>query len=91
MPASNTPKTQREFIDYRFDETNKKIDAALTEIKDVNKKLDDTYATKDFVIAKDKNMDDRVSSLESDRQWLVRAIVGMVILGAIAFYLRIKS
>lgn len=86
----NTPQTQKEFIDYRFNETINSIDEVKKQIKDVSDKLDTSFATKDYVDAKIKNHEERLASLESDRQWLIRLVIGLIIVGIIGAVVRFK-
>lgn len=88
---AKTPQTQKDFIDYRFNETIKSIEDVKQNVKEVSDKLDTTFATKDYVDTKVKGLDERVVDLESDRQWVVRAIVGAVIVGIIYAAFKFKA
>lgn len=87
-----TPQTQEEFIDYRFNQTDESIEQMRKDIVNqfdkINTKLDDTYATKDYVNAlvgalkeEIKTTNAQVSSLVDDRKWLIRSIVGIIVTG----------
>lgn len=89
--SQNTPQTQKEFIDYRFNETNDNIAAVQKTVGAIQNQLSNAFATKDYVNVKDKELEERIKSLESDRQWFVRGIIGAVIVGLITAYLQIKS
>lgn len=91
----NTPKNQHEFIDYRLNETDNKIDNANRKLERIEDKLNDTFATRDYVRdyvdekhetldEKHKVLGERLGSLESDRTWLIRTVIGFVILGMLA-------
>lgn len=88
---AKTPQTQKEFIDYRFNETIKSIESVEQAVKAVNDKLDTTYATKDFVELKTKDFEKRLNEIEEDKRWLTRAIIGGPILTAIAAILITKG
>lgn len=92
MPVSSqTPQTQKEFIDYRFNETNDNIAAVKRTLDEVQSKLNTTFATRDYVDIKFKSLDERTVSLESDRSWIIRLIVGYVVLAVIAAVLYFKK
>ncbi len=42
-----TPQNQRQFIDYRLNETDSKVDTANKRLERIESKLDDVFATKD--------------------------------------------
>lgn len=88
--GSPTPKTQREFIDYRFDELHQKIDnikndltsqvnrveqAVQTSIQHIDNKLDNTFATKDYVDSKIKIIGEDVVLLKK----IVYGAVGIIL------------
>lgn len=86
-----TPQNQREFIDYRFSETNDNIAAVQKTVEAVQLQLSNSYATKDYVDAKVKDATTRLDSLESDRVWAVRLIIGFVIMGVLYAVVQFKS
>ncbi len=90
--ASATPRTQREFMDYRFDELHQKIDnvkgdltnqvnrleqAVQTSIQHIDTKLDNTFATKDYVDNRVKGIGDDVVLLKK----IVYGAVGLILTG----------
>lgn len=91
---TKTPKTQREFIDYRFEELHDKIDnvksdltsqvnrveqAVQTSIQHIDNKLDNTFATRDYVDNKVKGIGDDVVLLKK----IVYGAVGLILTGFI--------
>lgn len=73
--TKRTPNTKDEFFDYRLTQTDKKIDEAKIElqrgIETINKKLDDTYATKQYV-------DSKLEPIEIDITYLKKVVYGAV-------------
>lgn len=80
-PSKDTPINQREFIDYRFGETNDNIQEVKQAVEGIKLQLNNSFATKDYVDGKVKEVQERVKSLESDRKWAVRLIIGFVLMG----------
>ena len=91
---SGTPKTQREFIDYRFEELHEKVDnvksdltaqinrveqSVQTSIQHIDTKLDNTFATRDYVDNKVKSIGDDVILLKK----IVYGAVGLILTGFI--------
>lgn len=89
--SPKTPQTQKEFIDYRFNETNENIADVKKTLDEVQTKLNNTFATKDYVDTRDKGLDERVNSLENDRKWLVRLILGYVVFAIFGVFLYVKG
>lgn len=91
MTKPAIPETNKEFIDYRFNETIKSIEDVKKDVKAVSEKLDTSFATKDYVDGKAKNLEERVLSLESDRSWAIRLIIGFVVMGILYAVVRFKG
>ena len=90
MTSKRTPKNTQEFVDYRIGELESKVDTVQGSVDRVNDKLNNTFATKDFVVGVEKNLSDRIGLLEDDRKWLIRLIIGTVLLGIIGAYIGFK-
>lgn len=90
-PSEKTPQNQREFIDYRFGETNSNIAEVKKAVEKIQLQLNNSFATKDYVDGKVKDVDLRIESLESDRKWAVRLIIGFVIMGILYAVVQFKS
>lgn len=86
-----TPQTQKEFIDYRFNETNENIAEVKKTLDEVQNKLNNTFATRDYVDTKDKGLNERLTSLENDRKWLVRLIIGYVVFAIFGVILYVRG
>lgn len=90
-PERDTPTNQREFIDYRFGETNSNIAEVKSAVEQIKVQLNNSFATKDYVDGKVKDMHLRIYSLESDRKWGVRLVVGFVIMGILYAVVRFNG
>lgn len=92
--SDNTPRTQKEFVDYRLNQTDRKIDTVSDSINKqldvINSKLDNNFATKDYVDAKVKVLADQIDDLLSDRTWLIRLVLGIVVASIITLIVRTK-
>lgn len=94
MPARKTPRNNQEFVDYRISAVESQLGEMRienqTEFSRLHAKLDKTFATKDFVTSTYTQLSDRVALLEDDRKWLIRLIIGTVVLGIIGAYIGLK-
>lgn len=88
--SKTTPRNTQEFVDYRIGEAETKIDSVQASVDRLNEKLDTSFASKDYVDSKIKNLDERISSIESDRNWAIRLVLGFVIMGILYAIVRFK-
>lgn len=96
--VKSTPKTTEEFLDYRIGEVETKLDELGKDTKSglegIQKKLDDNFATKDYVDERDSKLDERIKNVEEkiteyqdDKKWLVRLVFGAIIMAVLGLVL----
>lgn len=81
--SKKTPQTQKEFIDYRFTETNEFIADVKKSVDEVKAQLNTSFATKDYVDGKIKDHEIRLKSIEDDRKWLIRLVLSVIIVAVL--------
>jgi septation ring formation regulator EzrA len=72
---AEAPRTQKEFIEYRLNETNSKIDTIGHKVDTLTDKLDNNFATKDYVNTKISSLDDALQQT-NDKLLTIYKIVG---------------
>lgn len=92
--TNDSSRTQKEFVDYRLNQTDRKIgdvsDSINKRLDIIDTKLDNNFATKDYVNGKLIPVEARLADLESDRTWLLRLVIGLIIVGIIGAVVRFK-